>query len=134
MNGHHNHPTLGKALHNAVQSLTLNVFSVCYLWPTSGHHCHILLDFHNDHDDDDDKDDDGRALEIMMTIMMMIKMMMKMTTKTWKWSIGVPLSLMTVLRFHPRELTHTAANDVHRDHEDDDDDDDDDVDDGVVDG
>ena len=60
MNGRHNHPTLGKALHNAVQSLTLNVFSVCYLWPTSGHHCHILLGFHNDHDDDGDKDDDGR--------------------------------------------------------------------------
>ena len=26
---------------------------------------------------------------------------------------------MTVLRLHPRELTHTAANDVHHDHDDD---------------
>ena len=40
---------------------------------------------------------------------------------------------MTVLRLHPRELTHTAANDVHHDDDDDDcdvngdDDDDDDV-------
>ena len=89
-----------------------------YLWPTSGHH--ILLGILNNHiddgdrdededdndnyDDDDDADDSDDDNDDDFEV------------EHWC------LSLMTVLRLHPRELTHTAANDV-LDNDDDDDDD-----------